>query len=116
MIAGVAANVSFAQEREMKIYHFLTVDPKADQYPGINPYLYCAGNSIRFVDPTGEFVLSFPTTFDAGIGVGVGAGISVTLRTVLAFDDYGVTQSTEYSLRYLINQHLEEGSNNPSVL
>lgn len=53
MIAGVAVNVSFAQEREMKIHHFLTVDPKADQYPGINPYLYCAGNPIMYVDPTG---------------------------------------------------------------
>lgn len=53
MIAGVAANVSFAQEREMKIHHFLTVDPKADQYPGANPYLYCAGNPIMYVDPTG---------------------------------------------------------------
>ncbi len=54
MIAGVAVNVSFAQEREMKIHHFLTVDPKADQYPGVNPYLYCAGNPIMYVDPTGE--------------------------------------------------------------
>ena len=29
-------------------------DPKAIEYPGFNPYLYCAGNPLRYVDPSGE--------------------------------------------------------------
>ncbi len=32
---------------------FMTVDPMAEKYPGISPYIYCAGNPILFVDPSG---------------------------------------------------------------
>lgn len=47
------AALDYCRDRQSKVVHFLTVDPKADQYPGVNPYLYCAGNPIRYVDPTG---------------------------------------------------------------
>ena len=31
-------------------------DPKAIDYSGMNPYVYCAGNPLRYVDPTGEIL------------------------------------------------------------
>jgi len=33
---------------------FTTMDPMAEKYYGINPYVYCANNPVRFVDPDGE--------------------------------------------------------------
>ena len=33
---------------------FRTIDPKAGDYPWLNPYLYCAANPIAYIDPTGE--------------------------------------------------------------
>ena len=33
---------------------FLSVDPKADKYPSISPYSYCAWNPVRLVDPDGK--------------------------------------------------------------
>ena len=33
--------------------HWLSVDPLADKYIDISPYVYCNGNPIRFVDPEG---------------------------------------------------------------
>lgn len=31
-----------------------TQDPLAEKYSGVSPYLWCAGNPIRFIDPLGE--------------------------------------------------------------
>ena len=38
------------------IAHFTTPDPKAESDPSISPYVYCAGNPIRFIDPTGMYI------------------------------------------------------------
>jgi hypothetical protein len=38
-----------------------------------NPYLYTIGNSLRYTDPTGEFV---PLTILAGIAIGVGSDLA----------------------------------------
>ena len=35
---------------------FTSPDPMSDKYPSVSPYLYCAGNPIRFVDPTGMVI------------------------------------------------------------
>ncbi len=31
-----------------------TQDPMAEKYSGLSPYLWCAGNPVRYTDPTGE--------------------------------------------------------------
>ena len=36
---------------------WLSVDPMADQYPGVSPYVYCANNPVRLVDPDGKTVV-----------------------------------------------------------
>ena len=33
---------------------WLSVDPKADKYPSISPYAYCAWNPVKLVDPDGR--------------------------------------------------------------
>ena len=33
---------------------FTTQDPLAAKYPNISPYAYCAGNPIRYIDPSGK--------------------------------------------------------------
>jgi len=33
---------------------FTTIDPLAEKYPHISPYLYCASNPINFIDPDGK--------------------------------------------------------------
>ncbi len=32
---------------------FMTVDPMAEKYPGLSPYIYCAGNPIAYIDHDG---------------------------------------------------------------
>ncbi|MCR5570351.1 MAG: RHS repeat-associated core domain-containing protein [Paludibacteraceae bacterium] len=33
---------------------WLSVDPLQEKYPGMNPYNYCAGNPVKFIDPDGR--------------------------------------------------------------
>jgi len=37
---------------------WLSVDPMSDKYPSMSPYVYCADNPVRLVDPNGEEVTS----------------------------------------------------------
>uniref|UniRef100_UPI00280BEBA4 RHS repeat-associated core domain-containing protein n=1 Tax=uncultured Bacteroides sp. TaxID=162156 RepID=UPI00280BEBA4 len=37
------------------------VDPMAEKYYSISPYVYCINNSIKYIDPTGEDVYGFDT-------------------------------------------------------
>jgi RHS repeat-associated protein len=36
---------------------WLSVDPMSDKYPSLSPYVYCANNPIKLVDPNGEEVV-----------------------------------------------------------
>ena len=36
---------------------WLSVDPMSDKYPSLSPYVYCANNPIRLVDPNGEDII-----------------------------------------------------------
>ncbi len=36
---------------------WLSVDPMSDKYPGVSPYVYCANNPIRLVDPDGRRII-----------------------------------------------------------
>ena len=33
---------------------WLSVDPMSDKYPSLSPYVYCADNPVKLVDPNGE--------------------------------------------------------------
>jgi RHS repeat-associated protein len=43
-----------ARQMDRRIPGFLTVDPLAEKYYSWSPYVYCAGNPINNVDPSGE--------------------------------------------------------------
>lgn len=36
---------------------WLSVDPQASKYPSSSPYVYCANNPIKLVDPNGEEII-----------------------------------------------------------
>ena len=36
---------------------WLSVDPMSDKYPSLSPYVYCADNPVRCVDPNGEKIV-----------------------------------------------------------
>ena len=38
---------------------WLSVDPLSDKYPSMSPYVYCANNPVKLVDPNGEELTDF---------------------------------------------------------
>ena len=38
---------------------WLSVDPMVDKYPSMSPYVYCANNPIKLVDPNGEEIIAY---------------------------------------------------------
>ncbi len=36
---------------------YISVDPLSDKYPSMSHYVYCAGNPLRYTDPTGMYLV-----------------------------------------------------------
>ena len=49
---GLNQYYSKARMQEFQIPHFTTRDPLCEKYYDLSPYGYCAGNPMRYVDPT----------------------------------------------------------------
>jgi len=49
--------------RQMDGMRFTTIDPLAEKYYGISPYVYCVDNPIKLIDRKGEE----PTTYEAAL-------------------------------------------------
>ena len=43
---------------------WLSVDPMSDKYPSMSPYVYCANNPVKLVDPNGEEVFIYGNSDD----------------------------------------------------
>ena len=93
----------------------------SDKYPSLSPYVYCADNPVRCVDPNGEEagpiwpkkgVNTYSWKIKAGIGVGY--GLSYSLMGGISLDKHGKTHWMVQNYKYGINQNLYESSTNPA--
>jgi len=55
---------------------WLSVDPMAHKYPSLSPYVYCANNPVKLVDPNGEEFIG------AVMGVLIGATTEIISQTI----------------------------------
>ena len=56
-IGGINHYDFHARQLQLPIPHFYQQDPYADKYPHLSPYLYCAANPLRYIDPSGKWIV-----------------------------------------------------------
>ena len=86
---------------------WLSVDPMASKYPSLSPYVYCADNPIKLVDPNGEEIDNPPTEYNLTIN-----GTTAILQTPDGLSkQYNLQNQKEYnSLLSNVNNALSTGS------
>jgi RHS repeat-associated protein len=67
---GLGWNDYGARFYDPQVPHFLTIDPRAEDYYDLSPYGYCAGNPIKHIDVNGEFI---GTLIGTVVGAAAGA-------------------------------------------
>ena len=70
---------------------WLSVDPMAAKYPSLSPYVYCADNPVKLVDPNGEDIVPYGLLSYYGIDKGgrshLQESVQVGIYTVTPFYD-----------------------------
>ena len=70
---------------------WLSVDPMSDKYPSLSPYVYCADNPVKLVDPNGEDIVPYGLLLYYGLEKGgrerSHESIKVGIYTVTPFYD-----------------------------
>ena len=67
-IGGINHYDFHARQLQLPIPHFYQQDPYADKYPHLSPYLYCAANPLRYIDPSGKWLESAWDIFNISLG------------------------------------------------
>ena len=86
---------------------WLSVDPLADKYPSISPYVYCAWNPVRIIDPTGDTLFALDRQSQLDI-----ISLADIYRNRIRFDDSGVV-SIDYS--GMSNDDIKTMNSHPGV-
>jgi len=86
---------------------WLSVDPMSDKYPSLSPYVYCANNPVKLVDPNGEEIDNPPTEYNLTIN-----GTTAILQTPDGSSkQYDLQNKKEYNnLLSNVNNALSAGS------
>lgn len=79
-----------ARELNVDIPIWRTVDPLAEKYPGVSPYVYCLNNPINSIDPDGREAITLGVLVVKGlIGAGIDISIQMTANRTLFNQSFG---------------------------
>ncbi len=93
---------------------WLSVDPLAEKYPNISPYVYCLDNPVKYVDPDGRWVAS--VFLQGNIGGGLGYGLYAVQQSGIAYDKYGTSHFQMTGTAHITNQDLRGNPNNQNIV
>ena len=79
-----------ARHYDSAIDRFTTIDPLAEKYYNISPYVYVANNPMKFIDPDGKRILpwqykSYGTNAVKGLSKDTEKALSICLKTAEGF-------------------------------
>ena len=102
---------------------WLSVDPMSDKYPSLSPYVYCADNPVKLVDPNGE---AWETEEDAKMADSMIENAKNNINRIDdrineltdIYSDQKLSRQTKNELNDLIHQrnYLNEGISNLTMM
>ncbi len=88
-----------ARYMEPALGRFTTMDPKAEKYYSVSPYIYCLNNPTRLIDPKGEDIIDVVRGFSHGlIGHDPSKPLSLQSYSLDMFAQKTYAQSQGFSL------------------
>ena len=88
---------------------WLSVDPMSDKYPSLSPYVYCANNPVKLVDPDGEELTDF---YDIATGEhlehiedGIDEAIAVHRSVYDAYVEEGTLEENKDKIGYSLGKN-----------
>jgi len=81
-----------------------------------SPYVFALNNPNVFVDKDGEWPGVTFMFFEFEVGAGLAYGLNYVEQSGIAYDEVGKTHFTMTNSIYIVNQSLEEGSQDPNLV
>jgi len=94
---------------------WLSIDPLMEEYPNVNPYVYCLQNPINLVDPDGKEVKGKSPIFDSKTGKLLGVDSEGYFGGEVLFMDSSKFQELKLNSENGIIDHADAVKNSTSI-
>ena len=89
-----------ARQQDPAVGMFTSMDPLCEKYYNISPYIYCAGNPVRYVDVDGKFIANI-------VGGLVGGAVEIGIQMLVEKKSFSDSIVTMPMMDYMSEEEID---------